>query len=116
MIQVNNLFEAVSGRFSASGSRFTRVFLDSVNRVSDDLRAYTGLDVSLVTNLQESIDADRATYWGAYFDGTIFYMQTSGEWSKEPDARAEARYSRAIGLSQSRVMEDSPAGLPDGDS
>jgi len=113
MINLSTLRDRMSRKFSTGGTRFDSAFLDAVNDVSTDLRRECFLDVADIETTTDQLDLE-AKYTPAYRDGVAYYIQSSGEFQKEPDDKLGMRYRNALAQCQFLAIDelDPTAGTP----
>ena len=114
-IQVSALLDRAKRTLGGGGPSFDVLFLDAINAVITDYNRQANREVDYLESSSGEIDVS-LKHWRTFFLGVIHYLQVSGEWSREPDTSAEARYQRALAMSQfEEVTEDDPdAGIPEG--
>lgn len=115
-IDLAELRSRLSRAIGGGGSVFDANFVSAVNDVVGDLNSYLGTELEEVTNELSPIDMDSLKYSRVFRDGTLYYLQLSGEWSKEPPLTvAKARYDRALALAQCEYIKasDPESGFPE---
>lgn len=114
-IQVPALIDRAKRTLGGGGPSFEVMVLDSINSVITDYNRQCDRTIDYLEQVDGEIDVSQK-HWSTFFLGTIFYMQLSGEWAREADAQAGAKYQRALAMSQfeEQTDDDLEAGIPEG--
>lgn len=104
-IQLSPLHDRLARKLGLGGPTFDTLFVESVNDVSRDLNRQCFQEVDDVDDQNATIDLD-VMFYPAYREGVSYYMQSSGEISREPDPNAYAKYQRALAECQYNAIEE----------
>lgn len=99
--------DSASRFIGSAGTEFDLACLSAMNSVVSDLRTQCFLDLPEVDAFDVAYDLDEQKYSRAMRDGVLYYIQLSGEWSKESDIpKAYGRYQRSLALAQYHAITD----------
>lgn len=103
-IQLGPLRDRLARKLGLGGTTFDSLFIEAVNDVSRDLDRECFQDIDQVDEVNAVIDLGNEFY-PAYREGVSYYMQASGEISREPDPTAYQKYRRALAECQFVAIE-----------
>jgi len=87
--------------------RLQVVYVGAINDSLSDLRVEAGYTVDDITSLADTIDLDDELK-RTLNRGTRFFMQESGEWTKDTDAISEVKWTQELGRARSLKWDDDP--------
>ncbi len=115
-IQVAQIRDRCARTLGASGAAFDAQFLDGLNSTITHFNRQCNREIDHKEQADGEIDVDYKHFLTFYL-GCLSYLQLSGEWAREADANAEAKFQRALSMSQFEEIteDDLEAGIPEGD-
>jgi len=104
MINLAALSDRLKRKLGVGGTYFDGLFIEAVNDVSHDLNRECFQDLDDIDNILTGIDLGNEFY-PSYREGVSYYLQCSGELSREPDPTAYQKYRRALAECQFNAIE-----------
>jgi hypothetical protein len=100
-INTQQLFEAKAVRFgtSAESTSFQQAFMESLYRTLTEIQNFTGMAVTLVTDVQTDVALD-TKYYNAVSSGLDFYLQDTNLFTANPVEDAWQRFQRECSKAQ----------------
>lgn len=100
-INTQRLFEAKAVRFGTSveSLSFQQAFMESLYRTLTEIQNFTGMDVTLVEDLQTDVALD-SQYYNAVSTGLDFYLQDTNLFTANPVEDAWQRFQRECAKAQ----------------
>ena len=115
-IQVAQIRDRCARRLGSSGTTFETHFVDALNSTISDYNRQCNREIEHKEQADGEIDVDYK-HWKTFYLGCLHYLQLSAEWAREPDSSAEAKFERALAMSQFEdyTEDDMESGIPEGD-
>lgn len=104
MINLAALSDRLKRKLGVGGTYFDGLFVEAVNDVSRDLNRECFQAIEEIDDIMSGIDIG-SEFYPAYREGVSYFLQASGELSREPDPTAYGKYRRALAECQFVAIE-----------